>query len=183
MGVSPAAGRCPHYFVARLELRVSRRPRKRDHVADVGHAGDKLHGPLQAQPETRVWHAAETTQVEIPPVGGRVESLFAHAGFELRTARIWWTGHVLDPNLKYGLQLALGPNDFEPGNASPIFDLYVESLHLRESNGILPPRFTVEKVIVQMKGFIAKAPRESPLYVTLSLGPMFLLWLPSTVTV
>ena len=54
--------------------------------------------------------------------------------FELRTARIWWTGSVLDPSLRYGLQLALGANDFEPGNASPIFDAYVESTHLRELN-------------------------------------------------
>lgn len=54
--------------------------------------------------------------------------------FELRTARIWWTGSVLDPNLRYGLQLALGANDFEPGSASPIFDAYVESTHLRELN-------------------------------------------------
>src|SRR5690606_34978669 len=41
---------------------------------------------------------------------------------------------VLDPNLRYGLQLALGANDFEPGSASPIFDAYVESTHLRELN-------------------------------------------------
>jgi len=54
--------------------------------------------------------------------------------FELRTARIWWTGSVLDPSLRYGLQLALGANDFEPGNASPIFDAYLESIHLRELN-------------------------------------------------
>jgi hypothetical protein len=58
----------------------------------------------------------------------------AETAFELRTARIWWTGHVIDPNLRYGMQLALGANDFEAGNASPIFDLFAESTHLRELN-------------------------------------------------
>lgn len=58
----------------------------------------------------------------------------AEALFEIKTARIWWTGHVIDPNLRYGLQLALGAGDFEPGNASPIFDAFIEIAHLRDLN-------------------------------------------------
>jgi hypothetical protein len=41
---------------------------------------------------------------------------------------------VLDPHLLFGLQLAVGANDFEPGNASPIFDAYVELTYLRDLN-------------------------------------------------
>lgn len=57
-----------------------------------------------------------------------------HTNIEVRTARIWWTGHVLDPRLRYGLQLALGANDFEPGNPSPLFDAFVDLAFLRDLN-------------------------------------------------
>ena len=46
------------------------------------------------------------------------------------------------------------------------FSQLTESLRLRAARGILPPRFTVEKVLAQMKGMIAVAPREHPLYVS-----------------
>jgi hypothetical protein len=41
---------------------------------------------------------------------------------------------VLEPNIKYGLQLAFGAGDFEPDNSSPIYDAWVESTHLRDLN-------------------------------------------------
>ena len=44
------------------------------------------------------------------------------------------------------------------------FDQLIESLKLREAKGVIPPQFTVEKVLVQMRGFVAKAPKQSPLY-------------------
>jgi uncharacterized protein (DUF885 family) len=40
----------------------------------------------------------------------------------------------------------------------------MEGLKLRESKGILPPRFTVEKVLAEMKGFAAPAPDQNILY-------------------
>jgi hypothetical protein len=40
------------------ELRLLRRAREGDHVADVGHAGDVLDGPLEAQAEAGVGHRA-----------------------------------------------------------------------------------------------------------------------------
>jgi uncharacterized protein (DUF885 family) len=46
------------------------------------------------------------------------------------------------------------------------FDQTIESLKLRESKGILPPKFTVEKVLEQMRGFAGKPVRENPLYTT-----------------
>jgi uncharacterized protein (DUF885 family) len=46
------------------------------------------------------------------------------------------------------------------------FDQLIENLADREARNILPPRFTVEKVLAQMKGFIAPAPRDNTLYVT-----------------
>lgn len=53
---------------------------------------------------------------------------------QVRTLRLWFRGNVIDPNLRYGIQLALGANDFESGNASPIFDAYFELTHLRDLN-------------------------------------------------
>jgi uncharacterized protein (DUF885 family) len=44
------------------------------------------------------------------------------------------------------------------------FDQVIEGLEHREALGILPPRFTVEKVLAQMRGFIAMPPREHMLY-------------------
>lgn len=46
------------------------------------------------------------------------------------------------------------------------FDQVIEGLEHRESLGILPPRFTVEKVLDQMRGFIAMAPIDHMLYVS-----------------
>ena len=53
---------------------------------------------------------------------------------QVRTLRLWLRGNVYDANIRYGIQLALGANDFEAGNASPIFDAYVELTHLRDFN-------------------------------------------------
>lgn len=46
------------------------------------------------------------------------------------------------------------------------FDQVIEGLEHREALGIVPPRFTVEKVLDQMRGFIAMAPTEHMLYVS-----------------
>ncbi|NNF62527.1 MAG: DUF885 domain-containing protein [Gammaproteobacteria bacterium] len=44
------------------------------------------------------------------------------------------------------------------------FDQLLEDLRLRESRGIIPPRFAVEKVLDEMNGFIGKPPTENILY-------------------
>lgn len=44
------------------------------------------------------------------------------------------------------------------------FDQVMEGLRLREDKGILPPRFVVEKVLVEMNGFVGAAPEENILY-------------------
>ena len=46
------------------------------------------------------------------------------------------------------------------------FDQLIESLRLREAKGVIPPQFTVEKVLVQMRAFVARAPKENALYTT-----------------
>ena len=51
-------------------------------VADVRHAGHEQHRPLQAQAEAGVRHRAVPPQVEVPPVGLRVEALLAHPLFQ-----------------------------------------------------------------------------------------------------
>lgn len=47
------------------------------------------------------------------------------------------------------------------------FSELLEGLKQREAKGVIPPRFTVEKVLAQMNGFVAKAPRDNPLYASL----------------
>lgn len=49
---------------------------------------------------------------------------------------------------------------------SPKFDQVIETLKLRDAKGIVPPRFTVEKVITQMRGVSEISPRQSPLFVS-----------------
>lgn len=46
------------------------------------------------------------------------------------------------------------------------FDQTLESLRLYEGKGIVPPRFTVDKVITQMQGFTGVPAKENILYVT-----------------
>jgi hypothetical protein len=52
----------------------------------------------------------------------------------VKTLRLFFSGHVLVPDLRYVIQLALGSNDFENGNPSPIFDAYLEYNKLRDLN-------------------------------------------------
>lgn len=48
------------------------------------------------------------------------------------------------------------------------FDQILEGLALRESRGIRPPKFVVDKTLAQMREFIAKKPEQNALYVGLS---------------
>jgi uncharacterized protein (DUF885 family) len=50
------------------------------------------------------------------------------------------------------------------------FDQLLEGLRLRESRGILPPRFVIEKVLAEMRGFIATPVTENILHVSLHKG-------------
>ncbi len=52
----------------------------------------------------------------------------------VKTLRLVVSGHMLTPDLKYFVQLALGPGDFETGNSSPILDAFVEYTRLRDLN-------------------------------------------------
>jgi uncharacterized protein (DUF885 family) len=47
------------------------------------------------------------------------------------------------------------------------FSQLLESLKLSESKGVLPPRFTVEKVLRQMNEFVATPSRAHPLYINM----------------
>lgn len=42
------------------------------------------------------------------------------------TARLWFSGHVLVPELTYMIQLAIAGRDFRDGATSPIFDAYLD---------------------------------------------------------
>ena len=47
------------------------------------------------------------------------------------------------------------------------FDQLLEGLRLRESKGIIPPRFVIERVLAEMRAFIAVPARENILYTNL----------------
>jgi uncharacterized protein (DUF885 family) len=47
---------------------------------------------------------------------------------------------------------------------SVAIDQVIEGLRARESKGVIPPRFVMDKVLVEMRGFIGKPPAENPLY-------------------
>jgi uncharacterized protein (DUF885 family) len=44
------------------------------------------------------------------------------------------------------------------------FDQVLEGLAMRESKGVMPPRFVIERVLAEMRGFAGKAANENPLY-------------------
>ncbi len=44
------------------------------------------------------------------------------------------------------------------------FDQVLEGLAMRESKGVIPPRFVIERVLTEMRGFAGKAAAENPLY-------------------
>ena len=52
----------------------------------------------------------------------------------IKTMRFTVQGNVLAPELKYLVQLAFGTGDYEAGNASPLFDAWVEYTKLRDLN-------------------------------------------------
>src|SRR4051794_27031151 len=63
-------------------LRVARRPRERDNVADIGHAGGVDDGALEPQAEARVGHGAESAEVAIPVIMLLLEADLGEAGVE-----------------------------------------------------------------------------------------------------
>jgi len=54
------------------------------------------------------------------------------------------------------------------GEVGRKFDQVQEGLQLREQKGIVPPRFVVERVLTEMRGFAAKTAAENPLCVNFS---------------
>ena len=58
----------PSSLLFSLELRRTGGPGERQHVPDVGDAGQVHHQPLKANAEARVLVAAKAPQVQVPPV-------------------------------------------------------------------------------------------------------------------
>ena len=48
------------------------------------------------------------------------------------------------------------------------FKQTLEGMEVRKKQGVIPPKFVLEKVIAQMKGLIAVSPKKNPLYTTLA---------------
>jgi uncharacterized protein (DUF885 family) len=50
------------------------------------------------------------------------------------------------------------------GEVGRKFDQILEGLVLREQKGVVPPRFVIERVLTEMRGFVGKPAVENPLY-------------------
>ena len=59
-----------------------RRPGKRNHVPDVGHARNELNEAFETEPEAGVRNRSEAPEVEIPAVRLRVDALLLHPGLQ-----------------------------------------------------------------------------------------------------
>ena len=70
------------------------------------------------------------------------------------------------PSFMAGQHRLLAPKDCDYylqrlGAVGTKFDQLLESLRLREQKQILPPRFVVEKVLIEMNGFVAQPAAEN----------------------
>ncbi len=72
-GEAKATQQIAHYHTHLLEFGVLRITRERNHVPDIGHAGDEQQKAFKAESETAVRCGTETAGIEIPPIG-----LFGH---------------------------------------------------------------------------------------------------------
>jgi len=54
------------------------------------------------------------------------EDLELQQSVGIGTARFWFSGHILRPELTYMIQLAVAARDFRDGSRSPIYDAYVD---------------------------------------------------------
>ena len=52
--------------------------------------------------------------------------------FNVRTIRLWFLGNVIDRNIRYGIQLALGPNDFRAEQSVADLRCVSDLDHLRD---------------------------------------------------
>jgi hypothetical protein len=50
----------------------------------------------------------------------------------IRTVRFFTHGHLLTPDLRYLVQLAFGPSEFDPASPTPIFDAFAEYVGVRD---------------------------------------------------
>jgi hypothetical protein len=83
-------------------------------------ADDRLSLTLRARAQIR------ETFVDGPGIAATNE-------IHIKTLRFIMHGHVLQKDLRYNVQLAFGGGDYD-GNASPIFDAYVEYVGIRDLN-------------------------------------------------
>lgn len=51
---------------------------------------------------------------------------------QIKTLRLWMLGHVINRNIRYGIQLAFGPSDFEKTSFSPIYDAFFDFTRSRD---------------------------------------------------
>ena len=65
-----------------LEIRLAGGSRKWDDVANIRHSGHELHDAFEAESEASVGYAAETAQIEIPPIVVEIEPLASNRLFQ-----------------------------------------------------------------------------------------------------
>jgi hypothetical protein len=64
-------------------------------------------------------------QLDVPPQSGSGDTSMRQL-VNIGTARLWFSGHFLRPQLTYMIQLAVAGRDFRDGATSPIYDAYVD---------------------------------------------------------
>jgi Phosphate-selective porin O and P len=64
-------------------------------------------------------------QLNVPPPDDHGERKLQQM-VNIGTARLWFSGHVLDPKLTYMIQLAVAGRDFREDARSPIFDAFID---------------------------------------------------------
>ena len=101
------------------KLRALGHAREGNAVADVGHAGDELNQPLEAQPEARVRDGAESSQIDVPPIRRRIELAFLTNSVELRPCH----NDLLNANfIDDGTRIRIVDWEYA-GMGDPFFDL------------------------------------------------------------
>jgi phosphate-selective porin OprO and OprP len=89
-------------------------------------AGDKFSLNIRARIQLRY-------QLNIPEAEENEERDLRQL-VNIGTARLWFSGHVLVPELTYMIQLAVAARDFRDGAVSPIFDAFLDWKAHRDFN-------------------------------------------------
>lgn len=140
-GPAAAAARAALLLLALLRSASAADAGSHSPPAGIGGAGAASPVVVSAAPGRGVTFASRDERFALT-LRSRLQlrSTLAHAPgsstgeLVIKTVRLSAAGHLLDPDLRFSLQLALGNGDFERESASPIFDAFLEFVRYRDLN-------------------------------------------------